>query len=125
MTLQRDGEGWTGVEDGRSRHAEEIAELVELFNTTHVEGFRTAASAAETGLDAPAQKVVFYAWLSENSAEEAAGAHPIAGFEAGRPAPDGKIYARATGSDETVTIAPELPAMLRAIVTPENVTAPR
>jgi len=125
VTLQRGSEGWTGVEDGRSRHAEEITELVELFNATRVEGFRTSASVAETGLDAPAQKIVFYAWLSENSAEEAAGAHPIAGFEAGRPAPDGKIYARATGSNETVTIAPELPAMLRAIVEPDDVTGPR
>jgi Domain of unknown function (DUF4340) len=125
VTLQRGDEGWSGVEDGRSRHGEEIADLVQLFNTTRVEGFRTAASAAETGLTAPAQKIIFYAWLSENSAEEAAGAHPIAGAEAGLPAPDGKIYARAIGSDETVTIAPELPAMLRAIVAPDNVNGPR
>ena len=125
VTLQRGGEGWTGVEDGRSRHAEVINELVGLFNATRVEGFRTSASATETGLDAPTQNIVFYAWLSENSAEEAAGAHPIAGFETGRPAPDGKIYARATGSDETVTIAPELPSMLRAIVAPDKVNGPR
>ena len=125
VTLQRGGEGWTGVEDGRTRRTEEIAELVELFNTTRADSFRTAAGAAETGLGAPEQKILFYAWLSENSAEEAVGAHPIAGFEAGRPAPDGKIYARSNGSEETVTIAPELPAMLRIIVAPGNITAPR
>ena len=67
---------------------------------------------------APPQRITFYAWLSENTAEDAAGGHIIAGADFGHAAPDGNVYARAADSDETVTIPGALPEAVRGVVFP-------
>ena len=100
------------------RGNEDVAKLVAAFNEAKIGAFRTAESAEETGLIVPPQRIVFYAWLSENTAEEVAGAHAIAGADLGRPSPDGAFFARATGSEETVTVAAALSEAIRAAVFP-------
>lgn len=115
VTLRRDAGGWAS-DDGRKFGAEQIAKLFKAFNGVRVVSFRTAATAQETGLDQPSQRVGFYAWLSENTPEETAGGHLIAGAELGAPAPDGNVYARASGSDETVAVPPALGQAIREIV---------
>jgi len=118
VTLRREGEAWKGDTDGRERSSAAVAELVAAFNQAEVGGFRTAASAEATGLAAPPQRITFYAWLSENTAEDAAGGHIIAGADFGHAAPDGNVYARAADSDETVTIPGALPEAVRGVVFP-------
>lgn len=115
LALRRDADGWAS-DDGRKFGAEQISELFKIFNGARVVSFRTAATAQETGLDHPAQSVGFYAWLSENTPEETAGGHLIAGAELGARAPDGNVYARARGSDETVAVPPALEEVIRKIV---------
>lgn len=118
VTLRREGEDWTGDTDGKKRTDDEISALVTAFNDVEVSGFRTAESAETTGLASPPQKVVFYAWLSENTAEDTAGGHIIAGADFGYAAPDGNIYARSAKGDETVTISPPLSQAVRNAVFP-------
>lgn len=114
LDLRRDGEGWKDG-TGRGVAAAEVTGLIEAFNSARVISFRTAAPPAETGLAQPARRVTFAAWLSENTPEDAAGGHVLAGAELGSAAPDGGIYARAAGRDETVTIPAELGARLQAL----------
>lgn len=126
VTLRRAGDDWVGEPDGRIRDAEQIRRLVSAFNETEIGGFRTAAGAEETGLDYPAQRISFQAWLSENTAEDIAGAHAIAAVEFGKAAPDGGIFARTVGGEETVTVPPALAETIRATVLPlEPVNSPR
>jgi len=126
VTLQREGDDWIGDTDGLKRSSADVAALVAAFNEVEVGGFRTAESAETTGLAAPPQKIVFYAWLSENTAEEPAGGHVIAGADFGRAGPDGNVYARAAGGDETVSIPPVLPEAVRGAVFPaQEPSSPR
>lgn len=122
VTLRREGqgEGWIGDADGRRRTAEDIDRLVTAFNETKVSAFRTAEGAEETGLAAPAQKVLFYSWLSENTPEDTAGGRLIAGVEIGSVAPGGGVYARGAGSDETVTVPETLRDAVRNTTLPPN-----
>ena len=126
VTLKREGDDWVGDEDGIKRSAGEVEKLVGAFNGTKVGAFRTSESAEAVGLASPPQRVAFYAWLSENTAEDAAGSNMLAGADFGKEAPDGGIYARATGGEETVTVPAELPAAVRAAVfPPAPVSSPR
>jgi hypothetical protein len=126
VTLRREGENWIGVEDKRKRNASDIEKLIATFNDTRVGTFRTAETAESVGLAAPPQKIVFYSWLSENTAEDAAGASIIAGADLGHAAPDGSIYARSAGKDETVTVPATLSEAIRAVVSqPAAVNSPR
>jgi len=126
VTLRREGENWVGDTDGDKRSNDEIDSLVAAFNEAKVGSFRTAESAGAVGLAAPARKIFFYAWLSENTAEDASGTHVIAGADFGNEAPEGGVYARAAGSDETVTVPPALPDAVRAAVfAPGAVNSPR
>jgi len=118
VTLRRADNGWIGEPDGATRGDGDVAKLVEAFNEAKIRAFRTAESAEDTGLADPPQRIVFYAWLSENTAEEAAGAHVIAGADLGRTSPDGAVFARAAGSDETVTVDTALSGAIRAAVFP-------
>ena len=126
VTLQREGEDWVGDTDGAKRSGEEMAKLVSAFNDAEVGGFRTTETAEMTGLTAPRQKIVFYAWLTENTAEDAAGGHIIAGADFGYTAADGNVYARSTTGDETVTIPAGLSEAVRSAVFPAaEVSSPR
>ena len=126
VTLQREGAEWAGDADGTKRSQADVEKLATVFNEAKVGGFRTAAGADETGLSMPAQRITFYAWLSENTAEEAAGAHVIAGAELGNAAPDGGIYARSAAGEETVTVPEALSEAVRAAVfPPAPVNSPR
>lgn len=125
VTLRREGEAWVGDSDGKPRRAEDVNKLVTAFNSAEVNAFRTAESVADTGLNSPEQKVFFESWLSENTPEESAGAHPIAGVELGKVAADGGIFARAAGSEETVTIPAGLFEAIRAVVFPGPEVNPR
>jgi hypothetical protein len=110
LTFRRSGDTWTAEETARTITTAEASKLIDTFNAARVASFRTTSTPAETGLDQPGRRVEFLAWLSENSAEEPAGANLIAGAALGKPAADGTIYARAAGSDETVTINSDLAA---------------
>lgn len=126
VTLQREGADWVGMEDKQIRTAEAVAKLVDVFNETKVGGFRTTESVDATGLAAPRQKIAFCTWLSENTAEDAAGGHVVAGANLGFAAPDGGLYARPEGSDETVTVPAALSEAVRAAVfPPDAINSPR
>jgi len=118
VTMRRDGDQWVGDTDGSKRTGDEIAELVSVFNEAKVGGFRTTETAEMTGLDAPRQKIVFYAWLTENTAEEAAGGHVIAGADLGYATADGNVYVRSVTGDETVTVPAALSETVRSVVFP-------
>lgn len=115
LDLRREGEGWVDAE-GRPVDPAAPGELITAFNEARVISFRTAAPPAETGLAPPSRRVTFASWLSENTAEDSAGGHVLAGAEFGAVAPDGGVYARAAGRDETVTVPPDLGERLRALV---------
>jgi hypothetical protein len=126
VTLQREGAEWVGDADETKRSQADVEKLATVFNEAKVGGFRTAAGADETGLSVPAQRITFYAWLSENTAEDAAGVHVIAGAELGNAAPDGGIYARSAAGEETVTVPEALSEAVRAAVfPPAPVSSPR
>lgn len=124
VTLRREGESWVGDSDGRKRDNAEVEKLVAAFNEAKIGAFRTTESREETGLASPAQRVVFYSWLSENTAEDAAGGHIIAGTDLGRLAPDGAVFARAEGSEETVTVPAALSDAIRAATLPPAPATP-
>lgn len=118
--LQRQGDAWVDRESGRALDAGAVERLVGTFNAARVTTFRTAATPAETGLENPVRRLAFLAWLSENTAEESAGGHAIAGVDLGAPAPGGGIYARVAGSDETVTLPPDLSFLIDALFAPDQ-----
>lgn len=115
-TVRRRGDEWVVGEDGREIAPDRIARLIEIFNDTRVASFAPAAGLSETGLDQPAVRLRFFAWLSENTAEEPAGGHILAGADFGANAGDGNIYARVEGNNETVTVGPELIDEISALV---------
>lgn len=126
VTLRREGDDWVGDTDGLKRDAAAVAKLFDAFNEAKVGGFRTAQSAETTGLATPARRIAFYAWLSENTAEDTAGGHLIAGADFGHSTPDGGFYARSAPRGETVTIPADLPEAVRtAVFPPEPVNSPR
>ena len=126
VTLQREGAEWIGDPDGMKRSHADVENLATAFNEARIGGFRTVAGAGETGLAVPPQKITFYAWLSENTAEDAAGAHVIAGADLGNTAPDGGVYARSAAGEETVTVPETLSGAIRAAVfPPAPVSSPR
>ena len=107
LTLQREGEGWIDRASSRTFDAEQVEELIRLFNEARATSFQPGLTAETGGLTPPAQRLVFSAWLSENTAEDSAGGHPIAGVELGSAAGN-DVYARVRGTDEIVTLPPEL-----------------
>lgn len=112
LELQRDGGNWIDRQRGVTIARAEISELLTLFNETRVVSFQPGLTAPDCGLASPVQRLAFSAWLSENSAEEAAGGHPMASLDLGDET-DGNIYARAGGAEEIVTISPDLGLALR------------
>lgn len=106
LEIRREGKGWVSSEDGKPVASEQVEAFIDVFNRTQIVAFRPGA--AQTGLDAPAQKIVFSAWLSENTAEDAAGGHPLATVDLGALEKDDTVYARVDGSGETVTVPAEL-----------------
>lgn len=126
VTLRREGDDWVGDTDGRKRSGAEIEKLIADFNEAKVSGFRTTETAEMTGLAAPRQKILFYAWLTENTAEDAAGGHVIAGANFGYATADGNVYARSATGDETVTISATLSEAVQGAVFPSaGVSSPR
>ncbi len=115
VSVVRRGEEWITADGERVIERNRIGELVDLFNETRVASFATAAGADESGLDQPRLRLRFLAWLSENTPEEAAGGHVLAGADFGSIAADGNVYARVEGSDEKVTVPPELDARVREL----------
>lgn len=111
LEIRRAGEGWVSSADGKPVASEQVQAFIDMFNKTQIAAFRPGAS--QTGLDAPAQRVVFSAWLSENTAEDAAGGHPLASVDLGAGEKDDTVYARVGGSDETVTVPAELGREIR------------
>ncbi len=110
--LQRQGEVWRDPKHGTTVSNEEIDSLIELFNNTRAVSFQPGLTAQDAGLEPPAQRLLFSAWLSENSAEESAGRHPMAGVELG--AADGETCpARVTGAEEILRLPPDLARAIR------------
>ena len=123
LELQRDGANWTDPSRGVSVSAEEAGKLIDLFNETRAASFQPGMTARDAGLETPRQRIVFSAWLSENTAEDAAGGHAIAGADFGGNAGDA-VYAKAAGSEEIVTIPPDLPVRLRDLAAKSATPAP-
>ena len=113
--LRRRGDGWAAGDNARPVDADAVARLLETFNAARVASFAPSAGTAETGLDSPVLRLRFYAWLSENTAEEPAGGHLLAGVDFGRTAADGNTYARVEGNNETVTVGPDVIAEISAL----------
>ncbi len=120
LLLQRREDGWVDRETGQGVRPGAVDRIIETFNAARVATFRTAAAPAETGLDIPPRRLTFLAWLSENTAEETAGGHVIAGVDLGAATRDGGVYARTSGSDETVTIPPDLGFQIDDLVSPAD-----
>ncbi len=116
LNLQRTGDTWTDEARGLSIGEEEATRLIDLFNETRAVSFQPGMTALAAGLEPPAQRLLFSAWLSENSAEEAAGRHPIAGADLGSAAENG-VYGRAAGGEEIVTLPADLAAAVRELAT--------
>lgn len=114
VSIARRGEEWITADGGRAVDPSRVAGLVEAFNETRAVSFAPAAGSEETGLDRPRLRLRFYAWLSENTAEEPAGGHLLAGADFGWAAPDGNVYARVEGSSEKVVVPPGLDAQVSA-----------
>ncbi len=112
VSIARRGDGWVTAEDERVIDTDRIARLVGSFNETRVTSFATAAVAEETGLHQPHLRLRFFAWLSENTAEEPAGGHVLAGADFGSVAADGTVFARVEGSNEKVTVPADFVALL-------------
>ena len=112
----RDGNGWVADGDRPAVGAEAIAALMETFNSTSAAGFRPGVSPSDAGLEPPQGRVEFFAWLSENTPEEAAGGHLIAGLEIGREDEEGNILARRQGSDEILAVPASFIDALRALI---------
>ncbi len=121
--IRNDNAGWTAKEQGRPVPDADVAALIEMFNAARIESFRPAVAPGETGLDTPAESVAFYSWLSENSAEEAAGGHVIAQAELGSPCTDKTVYARTGHTGEVVTVDNGLAKAVRRLVTSKARTA--
>ena len=120
--LSRDGENWQDRESGEVVAAGRVNELIELFNEARAASFQSGVTAEAAGLAPATQRIVFSAWLSENTAEEPAGGHPIAGAELGSASDDG-VYARVTGEEEIVTIPADLGQAVRSLcATPDQAT---
>lgn len=103
VTLVREGAGWKALETGRGLPMADIEAFTRAFNDTRVLSF-PAAGAAEHGIDPPAASVRFEAWLSENTAEEAAGGHAMAGLDVGADAGEGAVYARIPGASQMLVV---------------------
>lgn len=108
VAIVRRGEEWITADDGRVIDPSRVASLVDTFNDARVVSFAPAAGSEETGLDQPRLRLRFFAWLSENSAEEPAGGHLLAGADFGLAASDGNVYAKVEGSSEKVVVPPGL-----------------
>jgi hypothetical protein len=115
LQLQRDGDNWQDRASGTVLNGAEVAALIELFNETRAASFQPGVTAEDVGLAPPEQRLVFSAWLSENTAEEPAGGHPIAGVDFGRTDGD-KVYARGAGQQEIMTVPPELAETVRRLM---------
>lgn len=105
--LRRDGDGWVDSANGKKLDNSQVEGLIRLFNETRAISFQPGVTTGSAVLDPPAKKLVFSAWLSENSAEEPAGGHAIAGADLGGQAGDA-VYARKSGGSDIVTVPPEL-----------------
>lgn len=123
LQLQRDGENWQDRASGTVLEGAKVAALIELFNETRATSFQPALTAEDGGLAPPEQRLVFSAWLSENTAEEPAGGHPIAGVDLGRTDGD-KVYARVAGKQEIMTVPPALAETVRQLMGASEPAAP-
>lgn len=118
LTVARDGDGWVAREDGRTLETSLVTGLIDAFNATRVDTFRPPAEADQTGLNPPSETVTFYAWLSENSAEESAGGQVLAHADLGQPASEKTVYARTARDGETVTVDGALSEIVRRLLAP-------
>ncbi len=103
--LERDGETWRDPVSGGRLPPGRIEAFTRAFNDSRVLSFSPPAGSAEPGLDPPAAAVRFVAWLSENTPEEGAGGHEVAGLQSGTPAGEGAVHAR-IGGDPAVVVVP-------------------
>jgi hypothetical protein len=118
LTIARNGDDWITRETSAPVDAARVTALIEAFNATRVEAFRPPTDAPQTGLNPPSASIAFYAWLSENSAEDAAGGHLLASTDLGSPASDVTVYARTDREGEIVTVNDNLGAQLRELIPP-------
>lgn len=118
--LVRSGSGWIDEMEGSSADAETIDAFMETFNNTSATGFRPGMSPSEAGLEPPHARVEFLAWLSENTPEETAGGHLIAGLDIGRVDENGNVLARRLGSDEILSVPVDFLQNLKSLVKAAN-----
>lgn len=118
ILLQRTNDGWSDTEANRSFTTDQVNKLIEAFNKTRIVSYRASTPPGEAGLEPPARRLAFYAWLSENTAEEAAGGHNIASVDLGKHEADGNIFARGGAEAEIVTIPAVLAEALGELLNP-------
>lgn len=111
LDLRREGDGWSDRASGRKFGNAQVDELFRSFNAARAVTFEPGTTAAAAGLQPAAKRLLFAAWLSENSAEDAAGGHTIAGAELGNGT-GGTIYARRIGGEDIVTVPADLGGVL-------------
>jgi hypothetical protein len=103
---ERAGDGWKS--GGKALSDEEISRRASMLaNATVVEYLPlTDENLRKTGLDKPAMKIFFDAWLSENTPETTAGRHPVLALSVGRQNA-GKTYLR-VNDDPEICVVPSV-----------------
>ncbi|HVE16655.1 MAG TPA: DUF4340 domain-containing protein, partial [Chthoniobacterales bacterium] len=102
-TIERDGDAWKSA--GKGVTDETMEHLAQALTGAKVSAYLplTAKNLADSGLDHPAGKIAFDAWLSENTPETTAGRHPVVTFTIGRRDGD-KAYVRVDENPEICVI---------------------
>lgn len=110
LSLSRDGERWKGDPGGFEADPEKAEVLMRMLAAAGLAEFAgdTRASVPEAGLDTPSATVRLLSRLSEDSAYDKAGEHPIGAVLFGASAPGGRVYAASEAEPFVFTVPAEL-----------------
>ena len=116
FALKRRDKGW-GIGD-KPANAASVQNMVDAFAAVQSARFEPATTGVleETGLSHPLLAVEFFAVVSENTPETAAGSQLVAGLKFGAKQADGLVPALKTGSPEIAFV----PEKLLGAVPPEE-----
>jgi hypothetical protein len=116
FSLKRNGDGW--VVGGKPASAAAVQKMADAFASAKSEKFEPATVGVleRTGLSLPQLTVEFFAVLSENTPETAAGNQLVAGLKFGAKQETGLVPVLKTGSPEIAFV----PETILAAVPPEE-----
>jgi hypothetical protein len=105
---ERAGDGWKS--NGETLTDEEIEQRAGLLASARATEYLplTEENLRKTGLDKPAMRIFFDAWLSENTPETTAGRHPVLALAVGRQE-SGKTYVRVNDDPEICVVPSVVP----------------